>query len=308
MGPASIHQLHVSRGGVPKLPIEVGVVRRSGLDGDLHAKPAIHGGPDRALSLFALERIEALAREGHPIFPGSTGENITTTGLDWERVVPGLCLRLGTDVVIRITGFAAPCRSIAGSFSDGRLRRLDQLKAPGWSRVYAEVLTEGVIRPGDAIRVEASPHERSSAKPRWVEEPPGSPKGGAMQVSYVNVYVTDLDRSVAFFQKTLGLALQYAAESFGYASFDVGPIRMGLAKIDAEDEDSRALVGRRTGIGFAVPDLDARHRALAERGVAFPMPPAKQPWGGYMALFADPDGNVFYLDQATGGEPGAAAP
>jgi predicted enzyme related to lactoylglutathione lyase len=31
------------------------------------------------------------------------------------------------------------------------------------------------------------------------------------------------------------------------------------------------------------------------------MSPSKQPWGGYMALFADPDGNIFYLDsvQAT---------
>jgi predicted enzyme related to lactoylglutathione lyase len=27
------------------------------------------------------------------------------------------------------------------------------------------------------------------------------------------------------------------------------------------------------------------------------MPPTDQPWGGFMATFADPDGNVFYLDQ-----------
>ena len=30
------------------------------------------------------------------------------------------------------------------------------------------------------------------------------------------------------------------------------------------------------------------------------MEPADQPWGGRLALFADPDGNVFYLDQITG--------
>ena len=28
------------------------------------------------------------------------------------------------------------------------------------------------------------------------------------------------------------------------------------------------------------------------------MAPQKQPWGGYMGMFADPDGNVFYLDGA----------
>ena len=27
------------------------------------------------------------------------------------------------------------------------------------------------------------------------------------------------------------------------------------------------------------------------------MEPAKQPWGGFMALFSAPDGNVFYLDE-----------
>jgi predicted enzyme related to lactoylglutathione lyase len=27
------------------------------------------------------------------------------------------------------------------------------------------------------------------------------------------------------------------------------------------------------------------------------MGPGKMPWGGYMAMFMDPDGNEFYLDQ-----------
>ena len=29
----------------------------------------------------------------------------------------------------------------------------------------------------------------------------------------------------------------------------------------------------------------------------FTAAPERQPWGGFMALFADPDGNVFYLDE-----------
>ena len=33
------------------------------------------------------------------------------------------------------------------------------------------------------------------------------------------------------------------------------------------------------------------------RGVAFESPPTRQPWGGYMAIFENPDGNLFYLDQ-----------
>ena len=48
-----------------------------------------------------------------------------------------------------------------------------------------------------------------------------------------------------------------------------------------------------------MPDVDLAYQALSERGVTFESPPAKQPWGGYMAIFGDPDGNLFYLDQTS---------
>lgn len=118
-----------------------------------------------------------------------------------------------------------------------------------------------------------------------------------LEIAYVNLYVTDLKRSVEFFEKTLGLGLQFESTDFGYASLDAGPVRMGLAQIDVEDEEQRALIGRQTGVGFGVRDLVAAHAELESNGVDFPMKPAKQPWGGFMALFADPDGNSFYLDE-----------
>ena len=45
-----------------------------------------------------------------------------------------------------------------------------------------------------------------------------------------------------------------------------------------------------------VKDIDAAYEALAAKGVAFDMVPTDQPWGGRLALFRDPDGNVHYLD------------
>jgi predicted enzyme related to lactoylglutathione lyase len=94
-----------------------------------------------------------------------------------------------------------------------------------------------------------------------------------------------------------GLGLQFAQSDFGYASFDAGPVRLGLAQIDAEDEEQSELTVRQTGFGFAVGDLTAAHAELEGRGVSFTMKPSKQPWGGFMAMFADPDGNTFYLDE-----------
>jgi len=114
---------------------------------------------------------------------------------------------------------------------------------------------------------------------------------------YVNVFTNDLERAVEFYRDTLGLPLQFQDESFGYASFASEGMRLGIACVDPSAPESAALVGRHTGVGFGVPDLDAAYRELKAKGVPFPMVPTKQPWGGYMATFTDADGNIFYLDQ-----------
>lgn len=151
---ATIVQLNLSRGGVPKLPVMEAEVTAEGITGDGHNEPPhIHGGPERALCLFAIERIEALAAEGHPIFAGATGENVTTLGLDWDAVVPGARFRLGADVEIEITRYTTPCKTNARWFAGGDFNRMHQNLRPGWSRVYARVLKPGTIRPGDEIEV-----------------------------------------------------------------------------------------------------------------------------------------------------------
>ena len=144
-----IVQISVSPGGVPKLPVEAAEVAELGIVGDGHADAEHHGGPERALCLFSLERIRALQAEGHPIAPGSTGENLTLEGIDWELVVPGARLRLGAHVLAEVTRYTTPCKTIRNSFAGGDFNRIHHAIHPGWSRVYARVLRGGVIRPGD---------------------------------------------------------------------------------------------------------------------------------------------------------------
>lgn len=122
----------------------------SGLFGDSQKNRKYHGGPMRALCLFSLERIVELQAEGHPIGIGTTGENITVEGLDWDEVEPGLVLEVG-EAVIEVTDHTKPCRTIRASFSDEKFTRMSQKLHPGWSRVYARVLKEGLIREGDAV-------------------------------------------------------------------------------------------------------------------------------------------------------------
>ena len=146
-----IVQVSISAGGVPKRPIAEARVGRLGLDGDAHRDGEHHGGPDRAVCLFALEQIEALRREGHPVVPGALGENVTVEGIDWSLVEPGAQLRLGPEVVLEITKYTSPCLNIRTAFRGGDFARVSQKKNPGWSRVYARVLADGVIRPGDDV-------------------------------------------------------------------------------------------------------------------------------------------------------------
>ena len=118
-----------------------------------------------------------------------------------------------------------------------------------------------------------------------------------LRLWYANIFVTDLTRAVEFYQRTLGLPLQFQHEEFGYASFAPEGMRFGIARVDPNAPESQSLVGRHTGLGWGVPDLDAAYAHLKAKGVRFTMAPTKQPWGGYMATFADPDGNISYLDQ-----------
>jgi MOSC domain-containing protein YiiM len=147
-----IAQLSVSPGGVPKRAVDVARVSAEGLEGDLHAY-VHHGGPDRALCLFAIEQIRALVAEGHRLVPGSIGENVTLEGIDWSVVAPGTRWRLGERVVIEVTRYTTPCTKITACFTDGDFSRVSQKHHPGWSRVYARVLSEGVIRRDDPVMI-----------------------------------------------------------------------------------------------------------------------------------------------------------
>jgi predicted enzyme related to lactoylglutathione lyase len=115
-------------------------------------------------------------------------------------------------------------------------------------------------------------------------------------IGYVNIFVRDLERAVEFYQKKLGLALNFSDADHAYASLKAGPISLGLA---VAGEDQQELLGRHTGVGLVVDDLEAEYARLVGLGVRFSMPPERQPWGGFMALVDDPDDNKLYLDEVS---------
>ena len=81
-----VHQINISRGGIPERPITEAHVTVAGIDGDCWAHPKIHGGPRQAILLISLEDLEHLKTIGYAVYPGALGENLTTTGIDMRAV------------------------------------------------------------------------------------------------------------------------------------------------------------------------------------------------------------------------------
>jgi MOSC domain-containing protein YiiM len=142
-----------SGGGVPKLPVDPARIGYRGVEGDRQASRQHHGRVWQALCLYSADVVETLAAEGHPIAPGRTGENVSIRGVDWAGVRPGLLLRIG-EVLAEVTAYTTPCTKNAQWFADRDFHRIDHSLHPGWSRAYAAVLEDGVVRVGDQVTLE----------------------------------------------------------------------------------------------------------------------------------------------------------
>lgn len=157
---ASVLQINISPGGIPKLPISVASLTSLGIVGDGHAHPQFHGGPNQALLLIASEAIAELAAAGFQVSNGALGENITTSGMNCREWRTGQRWKIGREVVIEFTKIRVPCktlnklgRGIQSAVYDEVVKANDP-SSPCWGLggFYAKVLTSGTFYPGDEIR------------------------------------------------------------------------------------------------------------------------------------------------------------
>src|SRR5687768_1756817 len=121
-----------------------------------------------------------------------------------------------------------------------------------------------------------------------------------MNLNAVRVFVKDLSAAQAFYSDHLELPMAGGGIRFGYCVFEAGSARLVVESVpDDAPQDEQILVGRFTGISFAVPDVETKHRALVARGVQFTGEPERQSWGGVLATFRDPAGNELQIAQAS---------
>lgn len=140
--------------GIFKEPIQDRrvLLRKYNLDGDRQADLSVHGGKDKAVSVYPSEHYPFWQQE----FPdmnlpwGMFGENFTTEGLWEEEVHIGDHFRIGSAEVM-VTQPRMPCYKLGIKF--GRMDIGRQFLASGRTGFYLAVLQEGEVSAGDRIEL-----------------------------------------------------------------------------------------------------------------------------------------------------------
>ncbi len=114
-----------------------------------------------------------------------------------------------------------------------------------------------------------------------------------MRTYGIRIFVDDIDAARVFYGTTLGLPIKWDMASLGAVGFDLG-IDL-IVEATEETGEHGSLIGRFVGISIEVDDIDATYRDWSAKGVAFTAPPEKQIWGGVLAHFRDPAGNILTL-------------
>jgi MOSC domain-containing protein YiiM len=140
------------------------LIEGHGVEGDAHAGPTVrhrylarrrpHLPNLRQVHLLPSELFDDLRAAGYDLHPGQLGENVTTAGLDLERLCLGTLLRLGETAVIELTGLRTPCvlidRFRAGL--KGRMVRAGQIDPRFKCGVLGTVRAGGVVAAGDMVQ------------------------------------------------------------------------------------------------------------------------------------------------------------
>ncbi len=109
----------------------------------------------------------------------------------------------------------------------------------------------------------------------------------------VTFWTDGLERMFNFYNDVLRLPLHSRHEDF--IAFELGEVRFNIGRhsqVSGQSKDQFRFMAH-----LGVDDIQAESRRLAEAGVEFIRQPEQESWGGWVATFKDPDGNVLQLLQ-----------
>ncbi|MBI4202632.1 MAG: VOC family protein [Chloroflexi bacterium] len=112
-------------------------------------------------------------------------------------------------------------------------------------------------------------------------------------IAGVILWTDDVERLAAFYRDMLGLPVHSVRPDF--VAFTLGGLRLSVGRHDGVSGRSRDPY--RVMVNLGVADIHDAYARMKQQGVVFLRPPAQEHWGGWVATFQDPDGNVLQLLQ-----------
>jgi MOSC domain-containing protein YiiM len=116
---------------------------------DFGLKDDAHGGPwHRQISLLADESIQKMRAMGLNVGYGDFAENITTEGIDLVHLPIGTIIRIGKQVVLRVTQIGKECHERCAIYYQAGDCVMPK------EGIFTEVIHEGEVTVGDEIVIE----------------------------------------------------------------------------------------------------------------------------------------------------------
>ena len=119
------------------------------------------------------------------------------------------------------------------------------------------------------------------------------------------LFVKDMAKCKTFYRDTLGLQVtehdaEHVSVQMDNVYFLLLEVGAAAHMISEQELELKIEGGPRGLLAAGVKDIDAIYEGLKAKGVTFLRPPADQPWGLRTAYFADPEGNVWEINQPIG--------
>lgn len=146
---------------IGKTPVQEALLESEGLRGDEQADRVNHGGIHKAILLFSIDSYQKLALQTGLTFDVENqallGENLLVEGLNESSICVGDRFLVG-EAEIEISQPRQPCWKLSAN-NDRRDLSLQiyRLGLTGW---YARVISGGVIRQNETLKLLSRPHER----------------------------------------------------------------------------------------------------------------------------------------------------
>lgn len=132
-------------------------VTRTGLDGDGQEDLNVHGGPDKAINVYASEHFPAWRTEPGlgQMEAGAFGENLTLEGALETELCIGDIFQLG-EIQVQVSQPRQPCWKLARRW---RMKDLPaRVVANGKTGWYFRVIQEGTVEAGSELTLLDRPH------------------------------------------------------------------------------------------------------------------------------------------------------